>query len=307
MNRVVVNPCAGRGRAGTLLAAIRRLATTTDTDVAVAASIHELRAYARRAVVEGTDRLIVVGGDGTVHHAIQELAGTSCALGIVPVGRGNDFAREFDVVRRVEAAFESALDGPLRAVDLGRLGGRAFATVAGIGIDADVLRYAEGRVRAIPPPLTYPAAFALAVRDFRARRLRIEHDAGSFEGRVTLIAVANTSRFGGGMRIAPAALPDDGLLDLVIVGEVSRSELLLFFPLVYRGAHLRHRAVTVVRTRTVSVSGDAPIDLQADGEIVLAGASAPILIEAWPRALSLSGFAVIGPTATTIPSVSVSG
>jgi diacylglycerol kinase (ATP) len=118
--------------------------------------------------------------------------------------------------------------------------------------------------------------------------LRLKHDGGVIEGRFILAAAANTSCFGAGMRIAPAADPQDGQFDLVVVRDLSKWRLLSLFPRVYRGTHIHHPAVVVVRTRRLEVSAEPPVRLQADGEPIAEIGSSPALLEIRPGALRVA-------------------
>jgi diacylglycerol kinase (ATP) len=268
VTRLLANPRAGGGsarrRLGRLAAAARRAGVVME----VPESAAELARAARRAAEDGEARVLVAGGDGTMHWAIQGLAGTRCALGVVPLGSGNDVAREVGSPATLDAALEAALGGPIRSIDLGRAGGRRFATVGGVGIDGAVVRHVDRGIPFVRGPFVYPLAVVRAVLEFRPPRLRLDTDAGTLEERVVLASAANLPWFGGGMRIAPDARADDGLFDLVLVRAISPLRLLWVLPRVYSGAHVTHPAVRVIRTRSVRIASDRPLDLQADGEIL---------------------------------------
>lgn len=287
MTRILVNPTAGRGAArrhlGRLAEAARRRGVPLHTPDSPAAVVEA----ARRAAEDGCDRLIVVGGDGTVHWAIQGLAGSPCALGVVPLGSGNDVAREVGAPDEPSAALEAALGGAVRPIDLGDDGRRRFATVGGVGIDGAVVRHVNRGVPFVRGPLVYPVAFVRALLEFRVPRLRIETDAGTFEERAIVAAAANLPWFGGGMRIAPEALADDGFFDLVVVRAISPLRLLLVLPGIYSGRHVSHPAVRVVRTRRVRIVSDRPMDLQADGEILGAVHPESAALQVLPGALRI--------------------
>lgn len=278
---VVVNPTAGHGRGrvrGEQLLAdlVRRGHTPVDLtaeDVAAATR------HARQAVVDGLDALVVVGGDGMVHLGANVVAGTDLPLGIVAAGSGNDIARAAGLPRHdvasATAAIEAGLDSGGRAVDAVRTGPPDYSTdawylgVLSCGVDAAVnerantMTWPRGTAR-------YLRALAVEVRTFRPYGYRITLDGQVWESTGTLVAVANATSFGGGMRIAPDASMQDGLLDVVIAGPLSRSGLLGLFPRVYPGTHVRHPACQVVRARTVLIEpshvGPTPPVAYADGE-----------------------------------------
>ncbi|MCM2577041.1 diacylglycerol kinase [Streptomyces meridianus] len=283
-----VNPTAGRGRgahaaqpaAGALREAGFAVRTVVGEDADAALG------RAREAVAGGTGALIAVGGDGMVSLALQALAGTDTPLGVVAVGTGNDFARYNGLPVRDPAAAgrliaESLKGSRIRSVDLGRSGDRWFGTVLASGFDSRVndrgnrMRWPTGRLR-------YDVAMLLELADLRPIPYRIRLDDGPVqEIEATLVAVGNGPSYGGGMRICADAQLDDGLFDITVVGECSRTTLLKVFPRVYRGTHLSHPAVTVHRAAKVSLEADG-ITGYADGERV---GPLPLTAEAVPAAV----------------------
>ena len=301
---LVINPVAGKGRG---LAAGRRahaLFVDGGHDVVdlSAATLAQATDRARAAAVRGLDALVVVGGDGMVHLGANVAAGTGLPLGIVAAGTGNDIARALglprDVARggvdRAVAVVERALrQGPRRvdAVRVGRPGyvpQERFLGVLSCGIDAAVnaraneLAWPRGSAR-------YVRALAAELGRFRPYGYRVRTDDQVWESAGTLVAVANTPWIGGGIRIAPYAVPDDGLLDVVVAGPVSRSGVVRIFPGLYRGRHERHPAVRMWRSRSVLVEplpglGGPPPVAFADGERV---GPLPLRVEADPGALAV--------------------
>jgi len=280
--RVLLNPAAGGGRAARRVAAVT---SALGLDVRVTSSPSETAAAARRAADEGRDRILVAGGDGTVHHAVRGLVGTSCALGIIPVGGGNDLARALGVDLDPIRAARGALDAEPRRIDLGRVAGRSFCCVLGLGIDGEVSRKVRDTSRWLPGRVAYAWATLSCLARFRAPWVHIEFDGGRFEGRVLLAALANSPLFGGGMSIAPAARLDDGWLDLVIVERVSLATALRVFPRIYRGSHVRHPAVQQHRFRRAILRSEPCRTFWADGEPVVDVAAQGTPIDLWPGGL----------------------
>jgi diacylglycerol kinase (ATP) len=240
---------------------------------------------ARRAASEGAERVLVAGGDGAIHYAIQGLAGSDCALGIVPVGSGNDLCRALGVAVDPDTALQAAVHGAARRIDLGRIGDRVFAGIVGLGIDGDVCR-AVGRVPGwIPGTAAYAWSALHSLARFDPPSLIVEYEGGSYDGPVLLAGLANSPQFGGGMRIAPTAELDDGWLELVIVEPVPRLELLRVLPSVYRGRHLSHPAVRSVRVRRATVRSDRRRTFYADGEPLMDAGRAPTEVAIWQDAL----------------------
>ncbi len=292
--RVLVNPSAGRGAGRKALPRLQALAEREGFRLVVSRGLDEFSAAAQGAVADGVERLVVAGGDGTMHHAVQALAGSETALGILGLGSGNDLAGTVGVPKRLEAAFRTACDGPIRQLDLGRVDGRWYAGVAGVGFDSEVSRIAAERVRLLRGPMIYPWAVVRALVTFRPPLLTLQYetengDPGQFEGRVMLVAFANTHRFGGGMRIAPAARPDDGLLDVVIVREMPRRRLLRVFPRVYRGSHIDLPQVTSFRTRSMRLWLEREMSVYGDGEPMTPVTGDGVEVRVVPGALRVAG------------------
>ncbi len=267
MVRFLVNPSSGRGEGARHLDRLRILATHYGAGMAVSRSVGDLPSQAFRAAQEGVERLIVVGGDGTMHFALQGLAGSDCALGVVPLGSGNDLAGTLGVPKGLDAAVERAVSGAIRKIDLIRVGAMFSVSYLGVGFDSEVTRTAN-QVRHLRGPMIYPWAVVKTLTTFKAPHLHVEHDGGYFEGKAMFAVAANLPRFGGGMKIAPDARIDDGLLDLVIVRDISKLGLLRVFPRVYSGKHCDHPAVEIIRTRCAVLSIDRPMYLYGGGEPV---------------------------------------
>lgn len=298
-----VNPTAGGGRAAhaaqPAASALRDAGFCVRT--VVGADAPDALARLRTAVREGTGAVIAVGGDGMVSLALQALAGSPVPLGVVAVGTGNDFARATGLPVREPAragrlAAEALKEGRFREIDLGRVagagggddagagpGGTWYGTVLCSGFDSRV-NDRGNRMRLPAGRFKYDLAMALELAAFKPFPYRITLDGGPvIETEATLVAVGNGSSYGGGMRICADAVPDDGLLDVVIVGDCSRATLLKVFPRVYKGAHLDHPKVTVHRAAKVTLEA-VGITAYADGEPL---GPLPVSAECVPAALRL--------------------
>ncbi|MBT2479974.1 diacylglycerol kinase [Streptomyces sp. ISL-94] len=285
-----VNPTAGSGRgahaaqpaASALRAAGFSVRTVVGTDAP------DALARLRAAVREGTGAVIAVGGDGMVSLALQAVAGTLVPLGVVAVGTGNDFARALGLpVREPERAgrlVAGALkEGRIREIDLGRAGATWYGTVLCSGFDSRV-NDRGNRMRIPAGRFKYDLAMIAELAAFRPFPYRITLDDGPvIETEATLVAVGNGSSYGGGMRICADAVPDDGLFDVVVVGDCSRATLLTVFPRVYKGTHLGHPKVTVHRAAKVTLEA-AGITAYADGELL---GPLPVTAECVPGAVRL--------------------
>lgn len=261
-----------------------------DAVVLAARTAEEAQRECETAVAGGASAVVAVGGDGTLHSAVQSVAATGVPLGIVPAGTGNDIAACLGVPEEPLAAARAirrALDeGRSEAFDLARMerdgAVRWSAGVIGLGFDTLVNDLAN-RMRFPRGPRRYDLAIVLELARLKARRYRITIDGRSEELDACLAAIGNTARYGGGMRICPAADPTDGLLDMVVAGPVSRFTLMRIKPRVYAGTHVNHPAVRQLRGKQITVECDG-ITSYADGERSL---PLPVTVTAVPGALRL--------------------
>lgn len=289
MIRFLLNPSSGRGAGAKQLDRLRIAASRRGAGLAVSRSAGDLVHQARRAAMDGVERLLVAGGDGTMHWAIQGLVGTSCALAPIPLGSGNDLAGSLGVPRDLDAAIERGLAAPIRPIDLLNTGDFVSVSYAGVGFDSEVTRVAN-QIQRLRGPMIYAWAVIKTLKDFKPPVLTVEHDHGRFEGRAMFAVLNNLPRLGGGMKMAPDAVIDDGLLELVIVREVSKFELLQVFPKVYSGKHLTHPQIELIRTRAATISVDRLMYLYGGGEpLAVMEPGVAIPLQVMPGALLVAG------------------
>ncbi|HEX2193925.1 MAG TPA: diacylglycerol kinase family protein [Candidatus Limnocylindria bacterium] len=279
---VIVNPAAGMGKAHRLVPRIAAWLREHRPEARVLETREAGHAeqLAAAAAELGHDRVVAVGGDGTVQEVLNGLmAGIGGdrrpALGVVPGGSGNDLSRSLGLPRDPIAALPVALGAELRPLDVGRGsrngGVRHFATAGGAGFDAQVAHTMSGRPhRWQRGAAGYLVATLNQLRAFRNRdlRVRMETDAGprEMEGRFLFVCFANGAYYGGGMQIAPDAELDDGWLDVCLVGDISRLGALRELPGIYRAAHVNHPLVDIVRAREARIEGDPTARVHLDGE-----------------------------------------
>lgn len=289
---LAVNPSASFGRNRAVgPAAARRLADEGyDVTLLREANFELLRRETQSAFEQGTDGLVVVGGDGMVSLGVNLVARTGVPLGIVAAGTGNDLARSLglphdDPEAGIDALLE-ALRRPPQSIDLGlvRHGELTtwFACVLSAGFDA-VVNERANRMTRPRGPSRYTLALLRELATFRPLRYRLTIDGAVREQAAMLVSVANTPSLGGGMRIVPHADLSDGVLDVFIVHPLSRIGLLSVFPRVFAGEHVNHPAVEFAEARRVRIEGEG-IVAYADGERL---GSLPVDVEAVPGALSV--------------------
>jgi diacylglycerol kinase (ATP) len=251
-----------------------------------AQTYREARRGAEQAVDDGVDTVVVVGGDGLVHLGVNLVAGRDAALAVVAAGTGNDFARNLGLpVRDPEAAVALIGCGKPRVIDAGRAAGSNgdqawFAGVLGAGFDAVVTDRAS-RMRWPKGQMRYNLAILRELPVFKPIPYVIDLDGKRIETQAMLVAVANTTSFGGGMKVCPDADVTDGLFDVLVLRGISIPQFLRTFPKVFSGAHVTHEAVEIHRCARVRLEAEG-IRSQADGEPF---GQLPLDIEVVPGAL----------------------
>ena len=287
---VLVSAAAGRGRgtalASDVLTAFRQAGFAPEVLPAITGAAAEQQA--RKAVADGTRAVVAVGGDGTVHAALQAVAGTGTPLAMIPAGTGNDLVRALggpaDPGAAARAAAEDLARGTTRTVDAGRTGDRWWATVLCCGFDSAVtdranrMRWPRGRRR-------YDLAVLAELARLRPRELTLVLDGVARTLPVTMVAVGNTAWYGGGMKVCPAADPTDGLFDITVVGPSTRLQLMRTKPRLIDGTHVEHPMVSVHRAARVELSSPG-VTTYADGEPVT---PLPAVAECVPGALTVVG------------------
>lgn len=265
---VVHGPRSGRRGAGAVGAEVSRRLRGAGHEVLelVAGDVDTARAAVRSAVEEGIRTLVAVGGDGMVRLAAGELVGSDTALGIVPAGTGNDVARALGIPLRPADALATLLAGSTSAVDVIRVESaqethHVLGTIP-CGVDARIARRAAGLPRWLGSA-SYATATLPEIARLRPMRYQLDLDGIESELAAHVVAVCNTSHYGGGMRIAPHADPADGLLDVVVIGPVRAATALGLLRGIFTGRHVDHPSVQVTRCRTVRVAGP---DLVAFGD-----------------------------------------
>ncbi|WP_408630511.1 diacylglycerol kinase [Micromonospora chokoriensis] len=290
---VLTNPTAGRGRCRALLPRLLDGLAAAGRPVRLlqAASPAEAEAACRAAVTDGVGALVAIGGDGTIHQALQAVAGTDVPFGPIPAGTGNDFALDTgfpaDPLAAADVVAAALRDGRRHTVDLARMSGadgaeRWYGAVLAAGFDAIVNERAN-RMRWPRGPRRYDLAIVVELARLRPRRYTMRLDGVPHEVDAVLVAVGNCPTYGGGMRICPDADPTDGLLDVVVAGRVDRRTLIRVKPRIYQGTHVSHPLVRSYRARTVELAAEG-ITTYADGERSL---GLPVTISAVPGAVRL--------------------
>lgn len=253
MFAVIVNPESGKGRTEGLPQALCRVLEESghESRIFPTREADDERWQARKALEAGARAIVCVGGDGTLSGIVGELAEKDVPLLIVPAGTGNDFARAFGLPRDPVQALYAQLHGERAHIDLGTVNGKPFLNVSGSGFDVEVLRKTEELKAVYPGEKAYRKAVMAVLGRYKPMELELSIDGGAYEHRrVTIAEIANGQYFGGGMRVAPEAVHDDGLLDVVTVVPVWHGLIPLLLPLLILGIHTRLPLAKAVRARS---------------------------------------------------------
>jgi YegS/Rv2252/BmrU family lipid kinase len=294
----LVNPASAGGSTGKRWPEIAHRSATLGLsgDALLSQEPGELSSLARRAVEDGARRLVAVGGDGTVNEIVNGIGGLDLSgveLAVLPNGTGWDFVRSFGISRDLDDAVRTALDGEVREIDLGRVEYRTwagaeerayFANVGSAGISGAIAKRANETSKALGGKVSYYWATVAVFFGWQTGELSVSVDDETRTGRMIDVLVTNGRYVAGGMMMCPEAEPDDGLFDVLLIGDVTKRDLAFVLPKTYRGKHLPHPRLEVLRGRLVTVDADEPLPIEIDGE---QPGTTPARFEVLPRALRL--------------------
>jgi diacylglycerol kinase (ATP) len=289
---VFVNSAAGGGRARACLPRIQEVfkSLRMQAQFVMTNRATELESCARAAISQGEQLLFAMGGDGTFQSLVNASFRADVVLGILPIGGGNDFASALGLPSEPLEAAEAMLCGQPRYVDLVRVRTadgrtRLYAGGGGIGLDAEAARRAGGKYRHLPGRFRYIAAALHALARYVPMDVRVDFPASdipSFEAKVLLAAVLNSPTYGAGVRLAPGAAVDDGLLHVVLIEELSKLGVLTLLPRLMGSGELRTSHVKRWRAQRVKLTTNRLCLFHGDGEIL---GPTPVEIEIVPKAV----------------------
>jgi YegS/Rv2252/BmrU family lipid kinase len=293
----LVNPAAADGSTGRRWPEVAHQAAGAglEGDALLSERRGHLGELAREAAQGGAELLVVVGGDGSINEVVNGLVGVPepPPLALIPRGTGGDFVRSFGIPDDVREAARIALDGDTIPIDVGRVEFRAwdghervshFVNVASSGMSGAIAQRANDTSKRLGAKASYLWATFAVFAGWSAVETRLTVDGESRSGPMFDVVVANGRFFGGGMKMCPEADPQDGLLDVVTIGDVTKRDLVMTMPKIYRGTHLPHPRAEALRGQVVSVETDEPVPVQLDGE---QPGTTPARFEVLPGALRL--------------------
>jgi diacylglycerol kinase (ATP) len=296
MRVFLVNPASANGATGRRWAELERRAAALglEGETMVSERPGHLSELAPEAVAGGATSLVVVGGDGTVHEVVDGVVGAGVGdrveLGMIPLGTGRDFARSLRIPRRFEDAVEVARAGRLRTVDVGRAtyagpAGEAcahFANFAGAGISGGIAARANRTTKALGGKVSFLWATVAVFSRWQPSEMTITIDGVERRARLLEALAMNGDYTAGGMWVAPEASLEDGSFDVVLIGDFSKAEFATTFPKIYRGRHVTHAKVEIVRARELRVDAAEPLPIVLDGE---QPGTTPVRFEVLPAAV----------------------
>jgi YegS/Rv2252/BmrU family lipid kinase len=289
---VIINPVAGgigpdRARARAELASGVLASHGADGAVFVTERRGHARELAAAAVLRGAGRVVAWGGDGTLNEVASALSfQREVAMAIVPAGSGNGLARELKVDFSPERAIAEAIRATPAAIDVGEINGRLFVNLAGVGFDAHVAAQFDRRANRRRGFRGYASVVARALVTYDPGRYVITTGAARMTPRAILVTIANSAQFGNDARIAPGAVVNDGLLDLVVVEESARWRTIVNVPRLFNGSIGRMPGCSIDRIREARIEADRPMTFHVDGEPVEGGTRLDVRVR--PAALQIA-------------------
>ncbi len=299
--QIIVNPKAGKGRALKALEPAKGVLHELGWEyeiITTKAPGHATK-IAKEAAARKTSLVAAIGGDGTINEVIQGIVGTETCLAIIPGGTGNDHARSLDIPLNPAKATALLAEGKIISMDIGKERDRNFGCLTAIGFPVDVIDHTNRKQGFLGGSLAILSSVWQTLRNLRFYEAKVTLDGQSLSVITCGIFVLNTPSVGGGLRFSPQADITDGLLDVVIVGQLGRGELLYNLPKVYQGKHTDHHAFQLHRCRQVRIETPLPLPKMFDGEIL---GFTPVEATIRPKALQVvvpPGFAVDGHTITS--------
>lgn len=284
-----LNPTAGRGRAGRRTSRIVELLDDAgvSTTLCMSRSVGDLEERVREQVNSGSTKILVAGGDGSVHEAVNGImrANSRAALGVIPTGTGNDFAKACGIPLDWEHATRLlgdriTSDSRLRRIDIGQMNDRYFANGAGIGFDAKVTQIARSFRWPIGDLVYLVAIFRCMVDGIATPNIRVSADDVIWDGSLTLANISNGSWIGGMFHIAPMADNSDGKLELLIAAPVSRTRIISLLPKLMRGQHMDEPEISHTSVQQLHIEASEAVPSHLDGEVQDDGKTFEITIQA---------------------------
>ncbi len=273
MDRIlfIINPVAGGGKAKKLLPVIDKYMVKTGKiyDIVLTSRPKEATIISKQAIEKGYTTIVAVGGDGTINEvAIGILESGKGTLGIIPSGTGNDLARTLNIPFDPIEAMDIIIKGNKKQIDIGFVNNNPFLNIASIGLDSEVVKNTEKIKIRIRSRIAYVIGVLSTLFNFKDKRVQLEIDDVSMDKNIFLIAVGNGKYYGGGLKILPMAIAEDGYFHVCVINKASKIKLLFLFPSIFKGKHIKFRKdVEIFKAKKIKIVTEDKTYLNIDGEI----------------------------------------
>jgi len=282
----IVNPIAGKGKSKKIVPLIEETMKKNNVNYQIVetSAPGSAKEIAGEALNKGFNTVVAVGGDGTIYEVVNGIVGRPVNMGIIPGGTGNDLAKTLSIPRDAKGALDVIVKNKVSKIDVGKINGKHFINVAGLGFDCEVLRETQRFKKHLSGMAAYLAGLFKALLFYKGNHVEIVLDGKKISKDIFLIAVANGKYYGGGMMVAPLAMIQDGYFDICLIKNVSKLTVLKLLASFVKGKHLKYEPVESYRAKRIEIISPQGLPINADGEII--GAS-PIIMECIEGAVSV--------------------
>lgn len=268
--KYIVNPVAGDGSSKETIKVIhdRMLETNIKYSISISGYKGEIESIAREAAQDDYTDVVAVGGDGSVLEAFNGIYDLDIALGIIPYGTGNDFARVLNIENDLDDSLNRIILGHTKKVDVGKINDTHFLNIAGLGIDSSILEKTEKIKKHIKGPLAYLLSTFIVLATYKCEKIKIVIDGTEIIRECYLVAIGNGQYYGGGMRVTPNALLDNGLLEVVIIHKMSKIKFAMLFRKVFSGDHIHESVVENYQGKKIRIVASSDVKINVDGNLI---------------------------------------
>lgn len=265
----IINPIAGKGKALELIPQIESFfREDINFDIVITKEEGHGKKIAGSITKEKYSHVISVGGDGTLFEVLNGIKNKDIILGVIPAGTGNDLARTIQLPKKPQDVLSIIKRGNTKKIDIGRVNDELFLNVVSVGIDAEIAKETERIKGYVSGTMAYVLGVFKTLTKYKSKNITLMIDGKKFDREIELIAVGNGMYYGGGMKITPLAVINDGYLDICLVNRLSKLKLAALFPTVFKGKHIIIKDVEVFRGREIQIFSKEPLLINADGNII---------------------------------------
>ncbi len=268
---IILNPASAKGKSLEIKELIESEFKKLNIEyhVHISKNLQDIADTTENNLKNDFSNFIAVGGDGTIHYMANVLAGTDKNLGIIPTGSGNDIPTSLGLPADIKSCCQIIKEGKIKRIDLGLINDKYYyVCIAGSGFDSQVNDLANNTCLPLKGPVKYTYSVYKTLITFRSKKFFLEYDGNRREIYGMMIAASNMPMYGGGMKITPAADPEDGLLDICIIKRMSKLHFIKIFPKVYEGKHVDDIYVEIFRTNNLTIESEYQFSVFADGEYI---------------------------------------